>query len=373
MATQGIVSTVYESWVTNLKAVQGLVRKRIFGAFASVLGDKTIAWMTQANLEHLPAFASDQGVALIASERQLDTAAAEAVSDIAARAPYWLQLARFSGSQLGILLGLHFAGFNRSGAPAIIVQQNGWAYQLTFPLPPFVLGQAWDPTPNLVKTACSTLSVPLTSNVTPPTTTQVGRSIPTGTNWWGFAESRSVNTNVSDTDMCSRFAVLFPGATSFNTDDSLPTAFVTTGVATFTGLEDGSPAKPWPTATWNNPFVDTTYKIQTDGVTVTDGGGPVAAVADLRTKSPTGVQVMPSAPFVGHVDVLAWQAGANPYADLHPADLARLQGVIAKWRASKASCVGVYAVAQGQMFAWPIQIQGANSVGPASIVRFEGA
>jgi len=196
MSVQGVSSSLYESWITNLKAVQGTIRKRIFGAFARALGDKTVEWMTQVNLEHMPSFASDQSIALIASERQLDTAPSEATSAIAARAPFWLQLAQFSGSGLGILLGLHFTGFDG----AYLVQQNGLALTLTLPLPAFTLGTKWDPTPNLVVTNCSQLTGVLTSNVTPPTWMTPGRSIPASQPWWKFDDN---------TDFCSRFAVVF--------------------------------------------------------------------------------------------------------------------------------------------------------------------
>jgi hypothetical protein len=59
-------------------------------------------------------------------------------------------LSKFYGRPLGILLGLHYAGFDN----AVLVQQNGRAYQLTLPLPTLIVGQPWDPTPNLVITAC---------------------------------------------------------------------------------------------------------------------------------------------------------------------------------------------------------------------------
>ena len=196
MSVQGVSSSLYESWITNLKAVQGTIRKRIFGAFARALGDKTVEWMTQVNLEHMPSFASDQSIALIASERQLDTAPSEATSAIAARAPFWLQLAQFSGSGLGILLGLHFTGFDG----AYLVQQNGVALTLTLPLPAFLLGTPWDPTPNLVATSCSQIATALTSSVTPPTQISDGRIIPASQPWWKFDD---------DTDLCCRFAVVF--------------------------------------------------------------------------------------------------------------------------------------------------------------------
>jgi hypothetical protein len=192
-----MASSVFESWITRLKVSwMGPNARRIFGAFAAALGDKTADWMLQATLEHMPGFASDpKSIALIADDRQLDTYPGEPAANIAARAPYWLQIHRFRGRGLGILLGLHFAGFDG----AVLVQQNGRALQLTLPLP--VFDGNWDPTPNLVITPCMQLATALTSSVNPPTVSQVGRAIPAGNSWWTFD---------NNTDFCSRFAVLYP-------------------------------------------------------------------------------------------------------------------------------------------------------------------
>jgi hypothetical protein len=254
MPVLDVSSHDYESWMAGLAANQGPARQRIIKAFASVLGDKAVEWMTWANLEHLPSYASDQSIALIASERQLDTAAGEAASSIALRAPFWLQLGRFSGTGLGILLGLHFSGFDG----ATLIQQNGRALSLALPLPAFVLGQTWDPTPNLVVTSCNPLVTSLTSSVTP------GRSIPAGTPWFAFD---------GNTDFCSRFTVLFPGP--------LPSQFMTVGVATFTASDTAS-------VVWNNAFADTTYHVQPGIPTITDGGGGVSVVADLTIEDDDG-------------------------------------------------------------------------------------
>lgn len=313
MARQGITSSRYEAWVTGFKAVQGTIRKRIFGAFASVLGDKSIEWMTQANLEHLPSFSSDQGVALIASGRQLDTAAGEAVSSIAARAPYWLQLARFSGSGPGVLLGLHFSGFDG----AVLVQQNGLALSLTLPLPPFVLGQAWDPTPNLVITPCSPLVTALTSSVTPT------RSIPAGTPWFAFD---------SNTDFCSRFAVIFPSP--------LSSVFSkVTGRATFTNSASASMA-------WSSTLISSSYYPRIGLPIVIDGGSNVAVDADGTSLSTTAVTVNADAPFTGYVDGVA--VGA-----LSTTDLQRMLTTVAKWRPSKATCFGIFAIVGAEMWDYP--------------------
>src|ERR1700737_300384 len=117
-------------------------------AFASVIGDLTIDWMTQANLEHLPEYASAPSVALTASERLMDTTPSEAAAALASRSTFATQLWQFAGRPIGLHLALHYIGFDG----AVIVTQNGAAYTLTLPLPAFVSGQPWDPTPNLVTT-----------------------------------------------------------------------------------------------------------------------------------------------------------------------------------------------------------------------------
>jgi hypothetical protein len=322
----------------------GANAQRIFGGFAAALGDKTVDWCQQAVLEHLPQYASDpQSIALEADDRQLDTYPGEPTANIAARAPYWLEIHKFRGRGLGLLLGLHFAGFDG----AVIVQQNGRALQLTLPLPTF--SGNWDPTPNLVVTACSQLGVGLTSSVKPPTVSSPGRSIPAGTPWWEFD---------SNTDFCSRFAILFPG--------TLPSYFLTTGRATFTGASSAA-------LTWNNAFPSSSYCIGIGPAVITDGGGGVTINADGTTQTASGITLNASAAFTGYVDCMAWQVGSNPFADLHPADLQRLQNVIAKWRPAKATCVGVYALVAGKFMAWPVQNQGANTMGPYSIATFQGA
>lgn len=190
-------STLYESWITRLRiSWMGVKARQIFGGFAAALGDKSVDWARQGLLEHMPGYAKDPAsIALIANERQLDTYPGEPSADIAARAPYWLEINKFRGRGLGILLGLHFAGFD----DAVVVQQNGRALQLTLPLPPFTGN--WDPTPNRVVTACSQLATSLTSSVHPPTTSSAGKTAPAGHAWWLIDD---------DTEYCSRFVVLFP-------------------------------------------------------------------------------------------------------------------------------------------------------------------
>jgi hypothetical protein len=327
-------SSLYEAWVTRMRVSwMGQKAQQIFGGFAAVLGDMSVDWALQGVLEHLPGYASDPtSIALTANERQLDTYPGEPTAAIAARAPYWLQINKFRGRGLGLLLGLHFAGFDG----AILVQQNGRALQLSLPLPAF--SGNWDPTPNLV----------VTNLGTNPELVGAAANHP----WWTF--------DLNDT-FCSRFAVLFVG--------SPPKWFMTHARATFTGAENGG-STPWPTLTWNNAFPDTSYLIRPGGVVVTDGSAAIPPLVgfDPATKTITGVQTTASAPFVGYVDYIAFQSGANPYADLHPSDLQRLRNVIAKWRPAKATCTGIFVCTKGQFSGWP---PGNWSSPPASGVASE--
>jgi hypothetical protein len=249
---------------------------------------------------------------------------------------------------LQLLEELYWAGFGGG----VLVQQNGLAFNLSG-----TPTAGADNSALLVRTTCSALSVALTSNVTPPTTTQTGRSIPTATPWWQFAESRSANANVSDTDYCNRFALLFPGM-------PLPSAFFTWARASFAGTDNVA-------INWNNAFPTTNYLIM-PGIPTITSGGPAAVWADGTTQTQTGVTIRASAAITGTVDVIASQVGANPLADLHPADLARLQSTIKTWRPNSI-CVGVYAVAQGNVFGWPVAtFSGRSAMGLSQIVRYEG-
>lgn len=308
-------STLFQSWASQLRIKWMSFKGRAHVmAYAAVLGDWTTDWMTAALLERMPLTASSTALALIASERQADTYPGEPAATLAPRLTQWMLLWRYAGTPLGLLLGLHFSGFDG----ALLIQQNGVTWQLKLPLPTIVPGQPWDPSPNLVTSSCPQLALALTSSVTPT------RSIPAGTPWFYFD---------SNTDFCSRFAVLFPGPL-------MPPSFMTWGVATFAGA-DSAPV------VWNNAFPSTSYCIQVGAVTTPDF---VAVTADGSTQTQTGVTLRASAAFTGTVDVLAYQSGANPFADLHPSDLSRLRSVIVKWKPARATCFNVTALIGGELW-----------------------
>lgn len=294
------------------------------------------------SLSALPDYAPADALGVIGDELGIDRGPFETDLQYRARlVSAWIAW-KYAGTPLGMLVALYWAGFGGG----LLVQQNGVGYSLSGTP---VAGA--DSASLLVTTTLSTLNTDLHSSVNP------ARSIQAGTPWWTFD---------SNTDFCSRFAVLFPGP-------ALPSAFRTDGVATFTGVEDGSPAHPWPTVTWNNVFADTTYLVKPGAVVVTGGGGGVLVAADAASKTTAGIRIIASAPFTGTVDVIAWQAGANPFADLHAQDLARLQNVIKKWRPAKATCVGVYALVQGAFWGWPVRTWVGGYWGPSTVVSFPGA
>lgn len=284
--------------------------------------DQQVSLIKQATKAHMPGQGPADALPHSGGDRQLEQGPAETNQNFITRIQTaWDDWAR-AGTALELLVQLFWGGFPN----AVIVQQNGLAYSLSGSP---TAGQ--DPTSLLTITTLGTLGSSLT-----PVSPAI-RTIPAGNPWW---------TIDSNTNFCSRFAVLFPGL--------LPSAFRTSATATFTGAEDGFTV-PWPTATWNNPFPDTTYKVQVGAVYVTDGAGIVTVVADATTKTQTSIQIISSAPFTGTVDVLAWQAGANPMADLHPADLARLRRLIFRWRPEKATCTGIVARVQGNLWGWPVR------------------
>lgn len=254
-------STLFQSWASSLRIKWLSFKGRAQAlAYATVLGDWTVDWMIGALLERMPLQASATALALIASERQLDVAPSEATSSIAQRATQWIQLGKYVGTPIGILLGMHFAGFEGG----VFAQQNGIAYQLQLPLPAIVAGQPWDPTPNLIRVPCDVLAVALTSSVTPPTMAQAGRSIPAGNSWF---------TLDSNTDACSRFAILFPTPPSnfpFSSSDQSrlvnlitkwrPARATCTGITVVTtGQAFGWPVQTWGARSSWGPFASTVY------------------------------------------------------------------------------------------------------------------
>lgn len=165
--------------------------------------------------------------------------------------------------------------------------------------------------------------------------------------WWTF-DARDY--------FCSRFAVLFPGPT-------FPPSLTTFGTATFTGTSSAS-------VTWNNEFPDTTYRYLCGPATFS-GGGLVEVTPDSSTKSRTGITVNASAAFTGTADLIAWQSGSNPFADFHASDLSRLRTLISTWRPGNATCVGIYALAQGRFWGWPVETWGdGDTWGHSEVVSY---
>lgn len=336
-------STAYQAWVQRLRLPWlGLKGRAIMGGLATVLGDKTIDWGTQANLEHLPEYASPLSVPLIASERQIDAGPLESSAALATRLTGAVQAWQRASTPLGMLLALYWAGF----PGAVIVQQNGQAYTLQLPLLVDTSRADWPLTVNPVTSlVTTTLGVPGT------TLQPFGggtKPLPATQPWWTFD---------GNYDFTSRFAVLFPGP--------LPSAAITWATATFDGTQDTV------AVVWNNAFADTTYKIQVGPATITDGSGPVVADVDSTTKTISGITVRASARFTGTVDLLAYQAGANPFADFHPGDLSRLRTIIRRWQPGRATCVGIYVAAQGKFWGWPVRTWGSGGTwGAGTVVTY---
>lgn len=349
--------STYVSWYRNLPIpwlVAGPNGQAEGGTWPSVLDTLSVT-LDSARKASFPDYAPNDALPNLGGDRKLVRGPGESKPNLIVRLKgVWDDWAR-AGTWLELLVQLYWAGFTG----AVIVQQNGLAYQLSGAPTPGA-----DPTGLLVITTCSALSVALTSSVTPPTAAVPpqaalpGRAIPALTPWWQFAESASANPRVSDTDYCNRFAILFPG--------TLPTFFRTWATATFTASDTAA-------IVWNNAFPTSSYAVEVGAPTITDGGGGVLVWNDPTAQTTTGGIIRASGAFTGTADVLAYIPGTNPLANLHPADLSRLQFCIGTWKPN-ALCVGVYAVGQGSMYGWPFATWATRGVtGPATIVRFEGA
>ena len=178
--------TRYASYVTQIPlAWMGRTAQKIWSGFATVLGDWAEEWGQKANLEHLPQYADAEVLPFIGSERQLAQGPGESNTDYAERLIYWLNVWGFAGRPLGLLLALHYAGFDF----VVFVQQNGRWYQLN----DTVINVA-NPLSNLISGDLATLPAPMTSTVTP------GYSVPQEIPWWTFD---------SNPEFASRFALMF--------------------------------------------------------------------------------------------------------------------------------------------------------------------
>jgi hypothetical protein len=298
----------YKEWLqsTGVPWLTGnLVGRSYWAAIGGALDDE-VSQIIQATQASFPDSAPPDALPALADEFQMDQVPGEPNATFATRLRTAWSIWPYAGSSVGLLLALYYAGFPN----AVVVQQNGTYAQLVPPLNPadyttnFQFGNQ-GPNPAIAGA--------------PP--------------WWMFDFNNAYG---------SRFAVLFPG--------TLPGPFRTTAAATFTGVENSV------AVTWNNLFADATYKVMIGPPTITDANGPVAIDFDPTTKTASGLTVRTSSPFAGTVELLAYQSGAgvNPFVDLHPADLARLQRTIRRWRPAKAVCVGVYAAVQGRFFGWPV-------------------
>lgn len=274
-------------------------------SYGSVLDDH-VSLVRQAVKARMPNKAPSDALGYIGNDRVLIQGASEADTNFRTRLQTaWDDWAR-AGTALELLVQLFWAGFPGS----TIVQQNGLYYQLSGDP---VAGE--DPTSLLV---IGDLGVDITQTITgvgnPP--------------WWSF------DTN---TDHTSRFAVIL----------SSGGAFTTSGVATFTASDTA-------TVTWNNPFSDANYIVQ-PGAVDAGGGGITVITGDPSTKTPISCGLVASGAFTGTCEVLAWQVGENPFADLHAGALAKLRSVIETWRPAKALCMGATLLIQGNLWGWPVQ------------------
>ncbi len=364
------------------------------------LVDAEVSLIKEAIKARMPTKGPADALPFIGGDRQLEAGPAETTDNFRVRLrTAWDDWAR-AGGALELLTQLYWIGF----PGAVIVQQNGLGYSLSAaptagvdptsllvttvlgghptiaqgPGNPITIGTtsgslgsmqfAWSynggASSGLLPTVAGASYVFLVPGTYTRVTFGAGVYVPAT---YTIAGDGSISTNGINTVtqnsapwwtfdtkdyFCSRFAVLFPTGGG---------AFTTSGVGTFSETDTA-------VVTWNNPFPDTTYRVQVGAVYSSD---PVSVVA--ATKTTTDVTLQASGPFTGTAEVLAWQQGANPFADLHPADLARLRRIIARWRPGKATCMGIWVRVQGEMWDWPVGTwdEAGGTWGPSEAVRFD--
>jgi hypothetical protein len=246
-----------------------------------------------------------------------------------------------AGLPVTMLEQLYWAGYGG----AVIVQQNGLAYSLSAAPTAGV-----DPTSLLTIT---TLSATATTIAPAPPATHV---IPAGTPWWTFD---------GNTDLCDRWAILFPGP--------LPGSAFVWGTAAFT-------ASSTATVTWSNvgypsQFQDTGYHVIVGPPTVTDGGGPVTVDVDGTSKTTTTANIIASGAFTGTADCIAYRIGDNPFGAFQLTDLGVIRRLITLWKPARTTCVSIYVLVQGRFWDWPIAHWNDSGLtwGPSVTAVYAGA
>lgn len=261
----------------------------------------------------MPDFAPPDALPHIGSDQKLIQGPSESNASFIARLKDpWGQWSR-AGTPCSVLEQIAYYAQSNG---AVWVQQNGLQYTLSaMPTP------GGDPTSLVVQTNAPTLSTILTSAVSPY------RTIPSGTPW--FQLGTDLNT-----DLCNRFAIIFP---------SWPFAALTT--AYFTATDNVA-------VTWPFTFGSTSYSIQIGTPVVTDGSGGVVLHADGTTQTTAGVTIRSTAPFTGYASVVAYTAGVNPLNTWSSASAGTLQRIISTFRPT-ALCAGVFAIQSGRMWDYP--------------------
>jgi hypothetical protein len=188
---------IYETWGRSLRfSFSGLGFKAIFGAFGKVLGDRSLDDAKAAIMERLPGFASAPANSLTSNDRQLVQGPSETDANFAARLIAARDQWRLGSAPLGLLVQLHFAGFDGG----VLLQQNGLGWTLTGAP---VLADLVDL--SALPSWCS--RVELHTNPWIPPSTDGKPALAAGTHPWGvFDGGMDGNGN----QWCSRFFVLFP-------------------------------------------------------------------------------------------------------------------------------------------------------------------
>lgn len=290
------------------------------GALGQVL-DGAIDQLRQSVKAHMPSLAPLDALPYIGGDRKLIQGPTETTASFRIRCKdAWAQWQR-AGTACSVLEQIAYYLQSNS---AVWVQQNGLAYTLSAMPTPGV-----NPMPLLVISNLSATAAVMTSTAPPY------RTIPAGTPWFAFD---------GNTDMCNRFAIIFPGP--------LPAAFGSiTGTATFAGTSSA-------VMTWSQP-VGGSYFPMVGQPVITDGGVNVALSVDGTSETATSVTINASRDFTGYV--------TGTVLGMSAIDVNNLQILISAFRPN-AICMGVSSLTTGKMIGFSGLTLGSGATLGGSVI-----
>jgi len=198
----------FEEWISGWRlGINGPNFRALMGGFAAVLGDRMEELARQAVRESLPSLAADDAsLGLIGNDLGLPRAPSMSTEDYRAFLQHGISLNRMRVTGLGMCVGLYYADF----PGAVVIQQNGLAYQITGTPNLDDVDLMADPATTLesrVLPAWITRTYLANSNKYLPASTDGRPAVPALTIPWLNIDT---DMDAEGNQYNSRFAVLFP-------------------------------------------------------------------------------------------------------------------------------------------------------------------